>query len=77
MPEMESLKQELAQNDDNFRQLMEEHREFEQRLEVLSQKSLPSPEDEMEEKRIKIHKLHLKDRMESMLRAHQEHAVTA
>ncbi len=79
MPEIEALKQELAQIDDDFRQLLEEHRQYELRLEALSQKSLPSPDDEVEEKRIKIHKLHLKDQMESMLRTHlTEHAaVTA
>ena len=76
MPEMEILKQELVQNDENFRQLFEQHQKFENRLEALSQKSLLSPEDELEEKRIKIHKLHLKDQMESLLRAHlEEHAA--
>jgi uncharacterized protein YdcH (DUF465 family) len=79
MPEIEALKQELSKTDDDFRQLLEEHRQYELRLEALSQKSLPSPDDEVEEKRIKVHKLHLKDQMESMLRTHlTEHAaVTA
>jgi uncharacterized protein YdcH (DUF465 family) len=76
MPDFEELKQELVQSDNNFRQLFREHQQFERRLEKLSQKSLLSPEDELEEKRIKVHKLHLKDQMESLLRAHvTEHAV--
>jgi uncharacterized protein YdcH (DUF465 family) len=36
-----------------------------------------SQDDEIEEKRIKLHKLVLKDRMESILRSHRESRVSA
>lgn len=71
------LREELIQTDDEFRQLHAEHQEYEHRLQELSQKSLPSQEDESEEKRIKLHKLTLKDRMEQILREHRESRVSA
>ena len=46
-------------------------------LEEIQQKSLPSQDDEIEEKKIKLHKLALKDRMEELLRAHRETRVSA
>jgi uncharacterized protein YdcH (DUF465 family) len=39
--------------------------------------SLLSQEDEVEEKRIKVHKLALKDRMEQIVREHDGLRVTA
>lgn len=73
----ETLKQELIQTDDDFRRLYEEHQEYERRLEELSHKSLFSQDDEAEEKKIKLHKLVLKDKMEEILRHHREARVTA
>jgi uncharacterized protein YdcH (DUF465 family) len=71
----DDLKTELIASDDEFRRLYEEHREYEQRLAELNQKTLPSQDDETEEKKIKLHKLMLKDRMEEILRAHREARV--
>lgn len=72
----DALKEELIASDDEFRRLHEEHQEYERRLEELNGKSLLSQEDEVEEKRIKLHKLALKDRMEAILREHQaQHAA--
>ena len=73
----DDLKDELLATDDDFRRLHEEHQECEERLDRLASRSLLSQEDEMEEKRIKLHKLALKDRMERMLheRASQQVAV--
>jgi len=73
----DDLKAELIQIDDDFRRLYEEHQEFERRLKEINQKTLLSQEDEMEEKKIKLHKLMLKDRMEQMLRLHRESRVSA
>jgi uncharacterized protein YdcH (DUF465 family) len=73
----ESLKQELIQSDDEFRRLYEEHQEYERRLQELNHKSLLSQDDEVEEKKIKLHKLVLKDHMEEILRHHRESRVTA
>ncbi len=70
MSQIDPAKEELIQTDASFRSLYEEHREYEQRLVKIRTRSLPSQEDEVEIKRIKIHKLSLKDRMEAMLRRH-------
>ncbi len=78
MPSLEEpLKQELLQSDPEFRTLHEQHQSFEKRLEELQSKTLPSEEDELEEKQIKRHKLFLKDRMEAILRTHRSTGVSA
>ena len=77
MSQHDDLKAELIQTDDDFRRLYEEHQEFERRLQEINQKTLLSQEDEMEEKRIKLHKLMLKDQMEQILRMHRESRVSA
>lgn len=77
MSQYDDLKAELIKTDDDFRRLYEEHQEYERRLEEINQKTLLSQEDEMEEKRIKLHKLMLKDRMEQLLRLHRESRVSA
>lgn len=70
------LRQELLSHDEEYRQLYEEHQGFEQRLEQLNEKSMPSQEDEIEAKNIKRHKLFLKDRMESILREQKDVGVS-
>ncbi len=77
MPNRDDLREELIRTDEQFRHLHEEHKDCERRLEEINQKSLPSQDDEAEEKRIKLHKLTLKDRMEEILRAHRESRVSA
>jgi len=77
MSQDEELKAELIKTDDEFRSLYEEHQTYETRLQELNQKTLLSEEDEIEEKKIKLHKLTLKDRMEEILRAHRESRVSA
>ena len=68
----QALKDELLQTDDEYRRLFEEHQDYERRLATINQKSLLSQEDEVEEKKIKLHKLMLKDHMEDILRHHRE-----
>jgi uncharacterized protein YdcH (DUF465 family) len=77
MPVHDDVKEELIATDEEFRRLHEEHQTCEHRLAELNHKSLLSEDDEIEEKKIKLHKLNLKDRMESMLRAHREARVSA
>lgn len=72
----ESLKEEMLQSDDEFRRLYEEHQECERRLDALNQRSLLSQQDEIEEKKIKRHKLALKDRMAELMRHHREAQLT-
>ena len=77
MSQNDELKAELLKTDDKVRRLYEEHQQYEKRLNEINQKSLLSEEDETEEKRIKLHKLTLKDHMEQILRAHRESRVSA
>lgn len=72
---LDPVKEELIQSDDAFRSLYEEHLEYKQRLVDIRHKSLPSEEEESEIKRIKLHKLNLKDQMEAMLRDHSGDAA--
>lgn len=75
MPNFDALRQEFLRTSEAFRLLYQEHHECEERLAQITHKTLPSQEDEAEEKRLKIHKLALKDRMEAMMREHQENQV--
>jgi hypothetical protein len=76
MTQRDELKAELIDTDEEFRRLHDEHQEFERRLSALQARTLLSQDDEIEEKKIKLHKLALKDRMEQILRAHLEARVS-
>jgi uncharacterized protein YdcH (DUF465 family) len=70
----EELKAHLMQTDDGFRLLAKQHCEFKKQLEALSSRPYLSPEQQIEETRIKKLKLRLKDQMqESMDRYRQQH----
>lgn len=73
----DTLVRELLESDDEFRRLHQEHQECENRLEELQHMSLLSQEDEIEEKKLKVHKLALKDRMEQIVRSHEGLRVSA
>jgi len=75
MTHVDPVKEHLIESDDSYRRLYQEHQEYKDRLSVIRQKSLTSQEDEIEMKRIKLHKLSLKDQMEAIRRRHLlEHA---
>ena len=63
--------EELDATDPEFRRLHDEHRHHEERLQVLAAKPRLSEDEEMEEKRLKKEKLHLKDRMEAIRLRHE------
>lgn len=73
----DEIREELIATDDEYRRLFQDHQESEQRLLQIHQKSLLSQDDEVEEKKLKLHKLALKDRMELILRQRSEHRVHA
>lgn len=78
MPQIEEpLKQELLAHDPEFRALHDDHQGAEQRLQELEQKSFLSEEDELEIKRLKRHKLFLKDRMAVIARDHRMPPVSS
>lgn len=70
----EAVRQELLARDEEFRRLHQEHQDCESKLEEILEKSSLSQEEEAEAKKIKVHKLALKDRMASLVR---EHATSA
>jgi uncharacterized protein YdcH (DUF465 family) len=67
----------LSDQDPEFRQWADEHRICESRLSELTAKSDISAEEEVEEKRLKKRKLHLKDQMAERIRSSEasQHAV--
>jgi uncharacterized protein YdcH (DUF465 family) len=69
------LREELVASDEEYRRLYQEHQEYERRLDELNHRSLLSQDDEIEEKRIKLHKLTLKDRMEAIVRSYADQRV--
>jgi uncharacterized protein YdcH (DUF465 family) len=69
MTSSQDLRTQLAEQDPEFRRLLEEHRAREQRLQELARKGWLSTEEEQEEKRLKKEKLQLKDQMEARVRS--------
>ena len=59
----------VEQTSPNYEELRSQHQDHERRLEQLKQRSWLTPEEELEEKRLKKLKLHLKDEMERLRRA--------
>ncbi|REJ74198.1 MAG: DUF465 domain-containing protein [Acidobacteria bacterium] len=66
----ESIKAELLKNDAEFKRLYQEHQDCEGRLESIQEQGNLSADEETQAKAIKLHKLALKDRMESIIRSH-------
>ncbi len=68
--DFEELKRELLRSDDEFRQLATLHHDLDERIHNLTTRNFLSEPEQVEEIRLKKHKLHLKDQMESILRRH-------
>lgn len=64
----QDLKELLLQTDEEFRSLASKHHDLEHRLHELTSRHYLSEPEQMEEVALKKQKLHLKDRMESILR---------
>jgi uncharacterized protein YdcH (DUF465 family) len=73
----EEIKHDLAGSNEEFRKLLADHREHERRLAELATKTYLSSDEEIEEKKLKKEKLHLKDRMEQIAREHRARVGTA
>jgi ribosomal-protein-alanine N-acetyltransferase len=67
----EELKRELSTSSEEFQKLLRHHHEHERRLAELASKSFLSSDEEIEEKKLKKEKLHLKDRMEEIAREYK------
>jgi uncharacterized protein YdcH (DUF465 family) len=68
---VQELKELLLKTDEEFRQLATQHHELDDRLHELSGKAYLSEPEQVEEVTLKKRKLHLKDRMEDILRRHR------
>jgi uncharacterized protein YdcH (DUF465 family) len=64
----QDLKELLLQTDEEFNQLAARHHELEDRLHELTSKPYLSEPEQLEQVNLKKQKLHLKDRMEDILR---------
>ena len=69
----EDLKTQLMQTDDEFRRLANAHSEYARKIEALE--SLPhlSPQEQIEEVKLKKIKLHAKDLMAEIINRHKGH----
>ena len=70
-----SVRDYLLTNNEEYRQLDQQHREYESRLVTLTDKVVLSDEEHVEEVTLKKRKLQVKDRMEAIARQAREGAV--
>jgi uncharacterized protein len=68
-------KDQLLASHDEFRKLAQEHTQYAQRLESLTQKRYLTEDEKLEEVRLKKLKLRLKDQMQSIERQLQQDVV--
>ena len=66
--EIDAMKQQLLESNDEFRQLATQHHDLDERIHTLATRSFLSEPEQIEEVTLKKRKLQLKDQMESMLR---------
>jgi uncharacterized protein len=63
----DDIKAYLMETNDEFRRLAQTHSEYGKQLEALSSRPYLTPEEQMEEVRLKKMKLRLKDQMECIM----------
>jgi len=71
----DELKAHLMRTDEEFRRLVEKHTQYDHLLDEIESKPHVTPEDEIEEHRIKKLKLQLKDQMNEILGRHRTQSV--
>ena len=74
---MLSPRDQLLSNDDQFRKLAQEHTQYAQRLDSLTQKRYLTEDEKLEEVRLKKLKLRLKDQMELIERQFRQQVHVA
>lgn len=67
MSAYDSVKEELIKENHDFRQLVQQHHEYEKRLTELAELTYPNDEELLEEITLKKKKLNVKDEMHNML----------
>ena len=73
----DGLREQLIQNDPEYRELAREHGRYEARLSELSSLAYPSDEEQLEEITLKKKKLAVKDQMHEIVLRHQQTTATA
>lgn len=71
----DELRAHLVQTDAEYRRLHDEHHRYHEQLEALEAKSHLTPEEEVEEHRLKKIKLQLKDQMNEIVQRHRAQHV--
>ncbi len=66
-----ALKEFLLANDEQYRNLASEHRQYDSRLHELSELHFPNDDEQLEEVTLKKKKLLLKDQMEAIAHKHK------
>ena len=74
---IEEIKAHLMQTNARYRELLNQHHEYDRLVDDLESKHVLTPEEEVEEHRLKKLKLHLKDEMEQMVSEyHLQHTAS-
>ncbi len=68
----ESAKEELLKDSQTFRDLVHQHKDYEQRLTELSSLTYPNEDEQFEEVTIKKKKLNIKDEIYAMMNDYSE-----
>jgi uncharacterized protein YdcH (DUF465 family) len=71
----EELKAHLLSTDEHFRTLAEQHARLKHQIEEIEAKCHVTPDDELEEQRLKKLKLQLKDQMLEIIEQHKHAGV--
>lgn len=72
----EEIKAHLMATDEHFRELCQQHSQYDHQLEALEAKNVLTEVEKIEEVRLKKLKLHLKDQMTEIITRHKaEHVV--
>lgn len=61
----------LRTENEEYKKIEEEHKKLEQTLDELNRKKYLTPDEDVERKKIQKQKLHFKDKMAELIRAHQ------
>lgn len=69
--ELQEIKDQLLRTDEQFRQMVSEHHELDERVKHLSNQTFLTAPQQIEEISLKKRKLHLKDQIEDALRRHR------
>ena len=66
----EQLKAHLMSTDEHFRQLVERHHQLDDQVMALESKTHLSEDEQLEEARLKIFKLRMKDEIQAIMHRH-------